>query len=174
MLTAIEIRNQKFKKSLNGYNCAEVDGFILNLAQEYETLYAERHQQSSKIQDLNEHLARYQKMEATLNESIVVAKQAADLLKANAHREAELILAESKRKIVELLSIYQEIIKRLNIVNVEIKSQLQTELVLLDKNEQRVTELSNFFYGKDIKDLLEKLSFLAIDDTTDVGDDSDG
>ena len=59
-------------------------------------------------------------------------------------------------------------------MNVEIKSQLQTELVLLDKNEQRVTELSNFFYGKDIKDLLEKLSFLAIDDTTDAGDDSDG
>ena len=27
---------------------------------------------------------------------------------------------------------------------------------------QRVTELSNFFYGKDIKDLLEKLSFLFI------------
>jgi cell division initiation protein len=163
MITGIEIRNHQFKKSLNGYNRNEVQNFINQWAQDYENLYLENSKLKEKIKGLEADLGRYEKIEGTLNDSIVVAQQAAQMVKENARREANIILEDSKKKVAEIFTIYQEVIKRLNLINVEIKSQLSTELELLNKNQNRIEELSTFFYGKDIKNLLESLEKINLD-----------
>lgn len=164
MITAMEIRNQQFGKSMRGYNEDEVKNFLYRLSQDYENLYSENAQLKEQIQRLEFELAKYRKMEETMNNSLILAQQTAEDLKANAQREAELLLEESKRRIADVLMIYQEIIKRMNIFGVEIKAQISGQLEMLEKNQAKVEELSEFFYGKDLKDVIEKLEKVSLNE----------
>ena len=157
MITAMEIRNQQFPKSLRGFNQDEVKKYLLNLAQDYESLYSENASLKEKIQNLEYEMNKYRKLEETMNNSLILAQQTAEDLKASARKEADLMLEESKKRITEVMMVYQEIIKRMNIFNVELKSQVSAELELLEKNQKKIEELSNFFYSKDFKEVMESL-----------------
>ncbi|NLB88400.1 MAG: DivIVA domain-containing protein, partial [Syntrophomonadaceae bacterium] len=52
MITAIEIRNQQFGKSMRGYNEDEVRNFLYRLSQDYENLYSENARLKENIQKL--------------------------------------------------------------------------------------------------------------------------
>jgi len=73
-------------------------------------------------------------------------------------------LEYAKRRIAELLMVYQEVIKRLNLFNTELKAQMSGQIEMLEKNQHRVEELSQFFYSKDLKEILEKLEQVNIKD----------
>lgn len=157
MITAMEIRNQQFSKSLRGYDQDEVKNFLVQLAQDYENLYSQNATLKESIQRLEAELHKYHKIEDTMNNSLIFAQQTAEDMKINARREAELILIDAKKRIAELLMVYQEVIKRLSLFNTELKSQMSGQMEMLEKNQQRVEELTQFFYSKDLKDILEKL-----------------
>ena len=162
MITAMEIRNQQFGKSMRGYNQEEVKNFLMQLAQDYENLYSQNATLKESIQRLEAELLKYHKIEDTMNNSLIFAQQTAEDIKSNARREAELIMVDAKKRIAELLMVYQEVIKRLNLFNTELKAQMSGQMEMLEKNQQRVEELTQFFYGKDIKDMLEKLEQVNI------------
>lgn len=164
MITGMEIRNQQFAKSLRGYNEEQVKNFLLQMAQDYETIYTENSQLKESIQRLKYELERYHKMEETMNNSLILAQQTAETLKISAKKEANLILEDSKRGIAEMLNAYQEVMKRLNLFNLELKSQLSSELEMLEKNQKKTEDLSTFFHNQDIKDLLANLSKLKLED----------
>ena len=164
MITAMEIRNQQFGKSLRGYNEEEVKNYLMQLAQDYENLYSQNATLKESIQRLEAELLKYHKIEDTMNNSLIFAQQTAEDIKSNARREAELIMVDAKKRIAELLMVYQEVIKRLNLFNTELKAQMSGQMEMLEKNQQRVEELTQFFYGKDIKDMLEKLEQVNIKD----------
>jgi cell division initiation protein len=160
----MEIRNQQFSKSLRGFKEEEVRTFLLKLAQDYETIYSENSQLKESIQRLKYELEKYRKMEETMNNSLILAQQTGETLKANALKEANMILEDSKRVIAEMLTAYQEVVKRLNLFNVELKSQLSGELEMIEKNQKKTEELSTFFHNQDIKDLLANLSKLKLEE----------
>lgn len=164
MITAMEIRNQQFGKSMRGYNQDEVKNFLMQLAQDYENLYSQNATLKESIQRLEAELLKYHKIEDTMNNSLIFAQQTAEDMKTNARREAELILEDAKKRIAEILMVYQEVIKRLNLFNTELKSQMSGQIEMLEKNQQRVEELTQFFYSKDLKDILEKLEEVNIKD----------
>ena len=164
MITGMEIRNQQFTKSMRGYNEEEVKNYLQQLAQNYETLYSENSQLKESIQRCKFELDKYHKIEETMNNSLILAQQTAETLKVNAQKEAEKILDDSKRSIAEMLSAYQEVIKRLNLFNLELKSQLNIELEMLEKNMKKTEELSTFFNNQDVKDLLSNMSKLKIEE----------
>ncbi len=164
MITAMEIRNQQFSKSLRGYDQEEVKNFLMQLAQDYENLYSQNATLKESIKRLEAELQKYHKIEDTMNNSLIFAQQTAEDMKTNARREAELILEDAKKRIAELLMVYQEVIKRLNLFNTELKSQMSGQMEMLEKNQQHVEELTQFFYSKDLKDMLEKLEQVNIKD----------
>jgi cell division initiation protein len=164
MITAMEIRNQQFGKSLRGYNEEEVKNFLMQLAQDYENLYSQNATLKESIQRLEAELLKYHKIEDTMNNSLIFAQQTAEDMKTNARREAELILVDAKKRIAELLMVYQEVIKRLNLFNTELKAQMSGQMELLEKNQQRIEECTQFFYSKDLKDIVEKLEQVNIKD----------
>lgn len=157
MITGVEIRNQQFSKSLRGYNEDEVRNFLMQLAQDYENLYSQNATLKESIQRLEAELLKYHKIEDTMNNSLIFAQQTAEDMKTNARREAELILEDAKKRIVEVFMVYQEVIKRLSLFNAELKSQMGGQMEMLEKNQLRVEELSQFFYSKDVKELMEEL-----------------
>lgn len=164
MLTAQEIRKQEFGKSLRGFDTEEVKNYLFMLAQDYESIYSENVQLKETIQRLNYELNRYHKLEETMNNSLILAQQTGEMVKENAKKEAEIILDNSKKKIAEIFVVYQEVIKRLNMFNIELKAQLGGEMEMLEKNQQKIEELNSFFYSADIKDLLVNLDKLKTEE----------
>lgn len=162
MITAMEIRNQQFSRSVRGYSTVEVNNFLQQLAQDYEDLYSDNATLKETIQRLEYEMQKYRRLEETMNNSLILAQQTAEEVKVNARREAALILRESKTKIAEVLAVYQEVIKRVSVLTTEVKGQVHGQLELLEKSQKRVDELSDFFYGKDLKEMLESLE--KIDD----------
>lgn len=154
MITGMEIRNQQFTRSMRGYNEDEVKNFLQQIAQDYEALYSENSQLRESIQRCKFELDKYHKIEETMNNSLILAQQTAETLKVNAQKEADRILDDSKRSVAEMLSAYQEVIRRINLFNLELKSQLSIELEMLEKNMKKTDELTTLFNNQDIKDLL--------------------
>jgi cell division initiation protein len=162
MITAMEIRNQQFRKAVRGYSEDEVRNFLVRIAQDYETLYSENAKMRETVQRLEYELSRYHRMEETMNSSLILAQQTAEDLKAAARKEAQLMLEESKRRISDILLVYQEIIKRMSLFNTELKAQIGGQLEILDKNQRKIEELSDFFYGRDLKEMMERLESVTI------------
>ncbi len=95
-ISPIDIQQHKFKSRLLGYDTASVDRFLEMLAEEIE-------RQHQRNQDLGEELARARSVldelrqrEKALQATLVTAHQAAEDLKSNARKEAELIIVDAK------------------------------------------------------------------------------
>ncbi len=164
MITSMEIRNQQFHKVMRGLKEEEVRNFLSQIAQDYEKLFAENATLRDQIQKLEFEISKYRKMEETMNNSLILAQQTAEDLKQNARREAALMLSESKQKIAQMLNIYQDVIKRLNVYSAELKAQLGGQMEMLDKSQKRFEELAEFFYGKDLKEVLESLEAVKMEE----------
>lgn len=157
-ITPVEIRNQKFKKGIGGYSEQEVNRFLLAVADDYEQLYQENAELKETVKRFEFELAKYRKMEETLNQSLIVAQQTAEEIVANARRQTEAMFGEARKRISDIFVVYEDILKRLGVFKSEIKAYLVSQMELLEKNEKRIDELTEFFYRRDMKDALEGLS----------------
>ena len=67
MITPLDIENKKFSKQMmSGYNVDEVDEFLDQIMQDYETNYKEVNTLKNKVEELNNALNHYKTIEATL------------------------------------------------------------------------------------------------------------
>jgi len=162
MITAGEIRNQQFDKSLRGYDTAQVNNYLLQLANDYEKLYSDNATLRETVQRLEYEMQKYRRIEETMNNSLILAQQTADELKANARQQSTLILQQSKGKIAEVFMVYQELIKRMGIYSSEMKAQVAAQMEMMEKNQKRIDELSDFFFGRDLKEILERLEAVSL------------
>lgn len=97
-LTPNEIVHKEFDTKFRGYDANQVNDFLDVVVAEFETLIQENTRLKSELGvavEKNEYFAQIQE---SLNSSIVVAQEAADRLKQNARKEAELILMEAERE----------------------------------------------------------------------------
>lgn len=163
LLTSMEIGKQSFNRSLLGYSKKEVDQYLEKIAQDYEYLYFEHSRMKDEVDQARQELQKYKTLEETMHNSLIMAQQSAEIYKANAQKEAELVVAESKRRIARIFSTYQEIVKRMNLIALELKTQLNTEVGLLDKNMARIEELSSIFFREDMQELVKGLKALDSD-----------
>lgn len=157
MITAIEIRNYQFTKGVRGYKEEEVRNFLHQVAQDYEKVYSENMTMKDEMQRLEFELAKYRKMEETMNNSLILAQQTAEELKINARKEAGIILEESRQKISELLMVYQDVIKRLNFFGADIRAQISGQMEMMERSQKKLDDMASFFYSKDLKELMEDL-----------------
>jgi cell division initiation protein len=96
-LTPLDIYNKEFKKQVfGGLNKDEVDDFLDEVMQEMETLLKENASLKEQVTSLNLKLEHYRNLEDSLNRTLVVAQTTADDIKANARREADLIIQEAR------------------------------------------------------------------------------
>lgn len=158
MLTPVEIRNHEFRRSIRGYTEEEVNDFMSRVADEFERLYRENAELKEGIQRSEYEMAKYKRLEETINQTLVMAQQAADDIKSNADKEARMLLESARLKISEIFSAYEEVLKRLNVYRTEIKSFVSSQAELLDRQDKRIEDLTAVFYSNDMKNMLESLS----------------
>ncbi|OOM80167.1 DivIVA domain-containing protein [Clostridium sp. BL-8] len=103
-LTPMDINNKEFKKGLRGYNPDEVDEFLDEVVENYEELYKENATLKEKLTNQNEKLEHYSKIETTIQNTLLLAQNAAEQAKNSAQKEAELLLKnanEAAQKIMD-------------------------------------------------------------------------
>ncbi|MBU3176363.1 DivIVA domain-containing protein [Clostridium estertheticum] len=91
-ITSMDINNKEFKKVIRGYNSEEVDDFLETVSDEYEMAYKENSTLKEKISFLEEKLDHHVKIEATIQNTLVLAQNAAEQARVSAQKEAELII----------------------------------------------------------------------------------
>lgn len=103
-LTPMDINNKEFKKGLRGYNSDEVDEFLDEIVDNYEELYKENANLKEKLNNANEKVEYYSKIESTIQNTLVLAQNAAEQAKSSAQKESDLILKnanETAKKVLD-------------------------------------------------------------------------
>lgn len=87
-LTALEIKQQEFEKSLRGYDKDEVQAFLNLMSNEWEHLVAKNRELEDRIDDLEEKLKHYERVEEALHETLQTAKESAEQKLTGARKDA--------------------------------------------------------------------------------------
>ena len=75
MITPMDIHNKTFSKKLRGYADDEVNSFLDEVASDYERIYREHREMEEQMDTLKAKLANYEKMEATMSSTLVMAQE---------------------------------------------------------------------------------------------------
>lgn len=153
-LTPMDINNKEFKRGLRGYNPEEVDEFLDEVVENYEELYKDNSKLREKVATLTEQIEHYSKIESTIQNTLVLAHNAADQAKSSAEKEAELVVKnanETAQRIVdkahadviqindEYDRVKQEFIK----FRAKFRNFINTQLETFDDLEKDVTKNYN-------------------------------
>lgn len=98
MITPMDIHNKEFETGFRGYDKEAVNAFMAELVHDYETLYRDNREMTDKIEQLEKRIAQYEKMEATMNDALVLAQETGENVKNSARKEADLIIQEAERQ----------------------------------------------------------------------------
>ena len=101
-LTPVEIRHVKLGRRLGGYDRPATDALLVRIAESFEDVWRERADLRDEIERLEGELARFRELEVLLRNTLVSAERSADELRAQAHREADVILDEARVKAREI------------------------------------------------------------------------
>ena len=125
MITPLDIQNKEFKKSVRGYNEAQVDAFLDQIMIDYEQLYKENLEMKEQLERDTKQVEKYQQMEDTLKETLVVAQATADELRSNALKKADLTVEEAELRAKEIIANAKGELERLKLKQDEMLQQLQ-------------------------------------------------
>ncbi|WP_040948455.1 DivIVA domain-containing protein [Gorillibacterium massiliense] len=96
-LTPLDIHNKEFKRSFRGYDEDDVNEFLDQVIKDYEAIIRENKEFHNQIATLQERLEHFQNIEESLSKTIIVAQEAADEVKGNSKKEAQLIIREAEK-----------------------------------------------------------------------------
>lgn len=96
-LTPLDIHNKEFSRRIRGYDEDEVNEFLDQVIKDYEIVIRENKELQSQLLTVQERLDHFANIEETLSKTIIVAQEAADEVKNNAKKEAQLIVKEAEK-----------------------------------------------------------------------------
>ena len=148
------------KRTFKNYTPEEVDRFLDQVISQVERMIEDNKTKNQEIalkdkkiselqaeinntSELRDKLARYERMEGTLNRAIMMAQKTSDQIKSNAHRESEIILNDAKinaSRIVnesllkaEKTEMEAEALKRnINIFKRRLRGIIESQLEMVD------------------------------------------
>lgn len=143
-LTPLDIHNKEFSRRLRGYDEDEVNEFLDQIIKDYEALIRENKELQNQVAALQEKLGHFVNIEETLSKTIIVAQEAADELKNNAKKEAQLIIKEAEKNADRIINEslaksrkialeVEELKKQAAIYRARFRALVETQLELLGK-----------------------------------------
>jgi cell division initiation protein len=143
-ITPVDIQHKSFKKALQGYDRADVDGFLDEIIETLEDEAQHRAALEAEIADLKERVSHFKAMEESLQNTLVLAQRTADEVKASAHKEADLIREQARMAgqreiagfndaIADVRRDHQRSVEAAEKARSELRSLLMTHLALLER-----------------------------------------
>jgi cell division initiation protein len=94
-ITPVELNHIQLKRGLRGYRRSDVEHLLEEIERSFEEVWRERAEYADRIEQLQSELARHRDLETLLRTTLVSAEKSAHELKAQAKREADLVLQEA-------------------------------------------------------------------------------
>jgi cell division initiation protein len=161
-ITPLEIREQRIRKKLLGYDVHEVEALKELTAEALEEAARKITVLEEKLKDMASSLSEHEQRETMLKDTITTAQKMVDDLKNNAKKEAEIIIAEARQQADEVanqakkraLAIQEEIFQ-LKKHRIELETSIKaildyhSSVMLIEEKEARKadeeTEKLKFF-----------------------------
>ena len=131
-LTPVEIRHMTPGKGFMGYNRAQTDRLLEDIAASFEDVWRERADLADKVEQLEADLVRFKELETLLRKTLMSAERASNEVREQARREADLILGEAHAEARKLQRDAIADNERLTIESRRIKAQLRAALETID------------------------------------------
>lgn len=133
-LTALEIKQQQFEKSLRGYDVSEVKAYLNLVASEWEHMVGKMREMEAQLEKMDEKLKHYERVEQALHETLQTAKDSAEQKLVGAKKEA--------RNIIEKAEMESDgIVREANQQRQQIR---QSILRLLDRREEIIGGMKSY------------------------------
>ncbi len=142
-LSPLEITQREFGRKFRGLDPEEVHTFLEQIAEEMTRLVQETTDRAAQIQRLEAQLRVHQEREDSLRNTLISAQKMTDEIKANATREADLVLKEAElkaerlleqahRKLAQVQAEIAELVRQRDLFAAKLRGLLKTHLELLD------------------------------------------
>lgn len=162
-LTPLDIQQQQFTMRLRGFDVREVDLFLEQMANTFEQLQRDNQVLKEEILRLRREGEGLRKREETFRRAMLHSQKVLEHMKANAEKQAELIVAEAEIKADKIINHAQNRLSRLQEditelrrqrvqIEVEVNAVIEAHAKLLkisqesnrtaDQNDAKVTVLS--------------------------------
>ncbi len=157
-ISPMDIRQQQFTvKMFRGFDVQEVDTFLEDLAEDYETLLKENQLLKEQLQALEERTRGLEDRERTLQDTLMTTQRLTEEMKEGARREAALLVREAEvqgQKLVEAARVTQ--------------ASIEAEVVALKRMRRQLAEAL-----RSTVDMYQRLLDQDLAPDADGGDDRD-
>jgi len=104
VLSPDDIHNKEFSTKLRGYNIDEVNDFLEQIIKDYQITLKQNKDLQERLDASEGKLKYFNELKDSLNQSILVAQEAAEKVKNESEQEAQIIVEESQKKARDLLN----------------------------------------------------------------------
>jgi cell division initiation protein len=126
-LTPVEIRHVQLPRRPLGYRREAVESVLHDVALSFEDVWRERADLRDEVERLEAEVARYKELDVLLRNSLVSAERAADELRAQAGKEADVIVEEARVRARDLTAAAEAERERIRVETRRLKA-LEAEL----------------------------------------------
>ena len=148
-ITPMDIQQQQFKTRPFGYDKNAVDTFLEQLADELERTHRRHQELKEETVRLRASVEEMRQREATLKETLLTTQRMTDEIKANARKEAEILIAEAglrgerivrdaEERRIQLIIEIQELKRQKIAFETAVRNLVEGHLRLLDLEVVRV------------------------------------
>jgi len=143
-ITPLDIQQQQFKgKMLGGLDPLDVDAFLQMVAAEMESLLRENSDLKEQGRKISQQLEELSQREVTLRDTMLAAQKITEEMKANAQKEATLLISEAELKGERIVAEAENRLMQLNNQIHEVRRQkLQFESNLRSALESHLKMLT--------------------------------
>jgi len=99
-----DLEGKRFRKRLMGLDPGDVDAFLLDVSEELRQLREENANLKKDVQTLESEIKEHRDREKTIRAVLVSAQKNAEHTKANAEREAKLVISQAEVKAETILN----------------------------------------------------------------------
>ncbi len=137
-LTPLDIRTQRFRRTVRGYDPAAIEDFRERIAAEVERLLREKAVSEEQVRNFREQLKTFREREKAMSEALVVAEQLRHEAGQRASSQAELIIQQARLEADTLLNdarLAEKAVRRdIEATRRQLTAYLAAFRALLDRN----------------------------------------
>jgi len=144
-ITPLDIQQQKFKTRIRGFDVREVDAFLEQMANVFESLQRTHKDRQEEVRRLELEIQGYRKREETFKRALLNSQKVLDQMKDNALKSAELIIAEAEVKAEKILNNAHNRLAQLHEDISELKrqrTQIEVQIGSIVEAHSKLLELS--------------------------------
>ncbi len=143
-ITPNDIQQQQFKIRIRGFDIREVDAFLEQMAETFESLQKRNQNLGDEVRRFELEIQGYRKREETFKRALLNSQKVLDQMKDNARKSAELIIAEAEVKAEKILNKAHNRLAQLHEDIAELKrqrTQIEVQISSIIEAHSRLLEI---------------------------------